>query len=145
MVRVPSFRTYHHIAVAEGQGDNNPPAKTGVPSQAGTPAAPVDSTIPVDANGPAPQAAPLPNADAPASQGLSVPQNQVADTAPGLTDIEFAELKSIFEYLQKTSTTRGPEAKPVYKEAAKAIWQKSVASKVSAQQRAELNKIPPIR
>lgn len=144
MVRVPSFRTYHHIATAEGQGDNNPPAKTGVPSQAGTPAEPVDSTIPVDNNGPAPQAAPLPSADAPASQGLSVPQNQVADAAPGLSDIEFAELKSIFEYLQKTAATRGPEAKPVYKEAAKAIWQKSVAPKVNASQRQEFNKLPKI-
>lgn len=145
MVRVPNRPAYTGMALAEGDttGTSTTPAKTGVPSLSGTPATPVSTPLPVEENpGPA-QSAPLPNADAPASQGLSVPQNQQADTAPGLTDLEFAELKLIFETLQKTSVTRGADAKQIYKEVAKAVWQK-FASKINAQQRSEFNRIPKI-
>lgn len=143
MIRVPTRSAYHGIAIAEGMNDSNPPAKTGVPQMRGTQATPAPADIPVDENGPEAQEAPLPNADAPASQGLSVPENQQADTAPGLSDIEFAELKSIFETLQKTSVTRGADAKKVYREAAKAIWQK-FATKINSSQRMEFNKISKI-
>lgn len=144
MIRVPHDLPYHSIAIADAN-DPMAPAKSGEPTQSGTTAAPVTGDAPpVDENGPEPQSAPLPNADAPRAQGFGVPDSQTADTAPGLTDIEFAELKSIFEYLQKTSVTRGQDAKQIYKEAAKAIWQK-YAKKISAQQRAEFNKLPAIR
>ena len=131
-------------AIAEGPGDSTPPGKSGVPSSTGAPPAPVKDSIPVDDKGPAPMAAPLPKSDAPASQALSVPENQTADANPGLSDLEFAEYKLIFENLQKTAKTRGADAKSVYREAAKAIWQKMVGPKVSATQRQEFNKIPKI-
>lgn len=143
MIRIADS-AHTHIAIAEGPGDSTPPGKTGVPSSTGAPPSPVATDIPVDEKGPDAQSAPLPKSQAPTSEGLSVPENQRADQNPGLSELEFAELKLIFNSLQQTSKTRGAEAKAIYKRAAQAIWQKMVAPKVSASQREDFNKLSRI-